>query len=137
MKNDVMVLLKPDAVRRGLVGQILARFEAKGFEIVKMRVFAFTFEMVRAHYREHVDKVFYDDLRNFMLSGPCVAVVLYGPNAVGVARSMAGATGDNLALPGTIRGDYASGSPIRENLVHVSDSCKAAEREIKLFFPEA
>ena len=128
-----LVLLKPDAVRRGLVGEILSRFEAKGLRIVAME--QRTIDEVKAdeHYAEHVERDFYPPLRAFVTSGPLVALVLEGDEAIEVVRLLNGATDGRKAAPGTIRGDFSLSN--RENLVHGSDSAESAEREIKIWFP--
>ena len=129
-----LVLLKPDAVRRGLVGQVLARFEAKGLGIVALELRTITGEQADAHYAEHVDRDFYPPLRTFATSGPLVALVLEGDEAIAVVRALNGATDGRQAAPGTIRGDLSLSN--RENLVHASDSPESAEREIALWFPD-
>lgn len=128
-----LVLLKPDAVRRGLVGNVLARFEAKGLSIVAMEQRHIDAAMADAHYAEHVERDFYPPLRTFVTSGPLVALVLEGDEAIEVVRSLNGATDGRKAAPGTIRGDLSLSN--RENLVHGSDSPESAEREIALWFP--
>jgi nucleoside-diphosphate kinase len=129
-----LVLLKPDAVRRGLVGEILGRFEAKGLTIVAMEHRSISASIADRHYAEHVDKDFYPPLRDFVTSGPLVAVVLEGDSAVEVVRAINGATDGRKAAPGTIRGDLSMSN--RENLAHGSDSPESAAREIGLWFPE-
>ncbi|GAB3251853.1 nucleoside-diphosphate kinase [Nocardioides dilutus] len=129
-----LVLLKPDAVRRGLVGEILGRFEAKGLTIVAMEHRTISASVADHHYAEHVDKDFYPPLRDFVTSGPLVSVVLEGDSAVDVVRAINGATDGRKAAPGTIRGDLSLSN--RENLVHGSDSSESAKREIALWFPE-
>ncbi|GAA1161729.1 nucleoside-diphosphate kinase [Nocardioides aquiterrae] len=133
MIQRTLVLLKPDAVRRGLVGQVLARFEAKGLAIVAMEQRTITAEQADRHYAEHVEKDFYPPLREFITSGPLVALVLEGDEAIDIVRALNGATDGRKAAPGTIRGDYSLSN--RENLVHASDSPESAEREIALWFP--
>jgi nucleoside-diphosphate kinase len=128
-----LVLLKPDAVRRGLVGHVLSRYGAKGLRIVAMEQRLITGEMADAHYAEHVDRDFYPPLREFATSGPLVALVLEGDEAISVVRALTGATDGRKADPGTIRGDLSLSN--RENLVHASDSAESAEREIALWFP--
>ena len=128
-----LVLLKPDTVRRGLVGQILSRFEAKGLSIVALDLRTIDAAQADEHYAEHVDKAFYPPLRDFVTSGPLVAAVLEGDEAVEVVRALNGATDGRKAAPGTIRGDLSLSN--RENLVHGSDSPESAEREIKMWFP--
>lgn len=129
-----LVLLKPDAVRRGLVGQVLSRYEAKGLTIVAMEHRSITGEVADTHYAEHVDRDFYPPLREFATSGPLVALVLEGDEAIAVVRALTGATDGRKAQPGTIRGDLSLSN--RENLVHASDSAESAEREIALWFPD-
>ncbi len=128
-----LVLLKPDAVRRGLVGHVLSRYEAKGLRIVAMEQRLITGEVADAHYAEHVDRDFYPPLRTFVTSGPLVAMVLEGDEAIEVVRAINGATDGRKAAPGTIRGDLSLSN--RENLVHGSDSPESAEREIGIWFP--
>ena len=129
-----LVLLKPDAVRRGLVGEILGRFEAKGLTIVALEHRTISASVADAHYAEHVDKDFYPPLRDFVTSGPLVALVLEGDSAIEVVRAINGATDGRRAAPGTIRGDLSLSN--RENLVHGSDSSESADREIGIWFPE-
>jgi nucleoside-diphosphate kinase len=129
-----LVLIKPDAVARGLVGEVLARFERKGLTIEAMHLRTTTPEVADQHYAEHVRKAFYPPLKQFMTGGPLVAMVLSGDRAIEVVRGLAGATDGRAAAPGTIRGDYSLSN--RENLVHASDSVDSAKREIALWFPE-
>ena len=128
------VLIKPDAVRRGLVGAVIARFESRGLALVAMDFRQVTGEQADRHYAEHVDRPFYPLLRAFVLSGPSVALVVEGDEAIEVVRAINGATDGRKAAPGTIRGDYSLSN--RENLVHGSDSPESAEREIALWFPD-
>jgi nucleoside-diphosphate kinase len=128
------VLIKPDAVRRGLVGAVLSRLESKGLQIVTLHLRQVTGEEADAHYAEHVDKAFYPPLRTFITSGPSVALVVEGDEAIEVVRALNGATDGRKAAPGTIRGDYSLSN--RENLVHGSDSPESAAREIAFWFPE-
>lgn len=125
-----MVLIKPDAVQRGLVGKIIARFEAKGLQITGLKMMQLTEEIAKRHYQEHTGKSFFPDLIAYITEGPLVAMVLQGPDAVNTVRRLMGDTAGTT--PGTIRGDWALG--IAQNLVHGSDSQASAEREIKLFF---
>ena len=134
MTQRTFVLLKPDTVRRGLVGHVLARFEAKGLRIVAMEQRQIDAAQADAHYAEHVERDFYPPLRDFVTSGPLVALVLEGDEAIEVVRALNGATDGRKAAPGTIRGDLSLSN--RENLVHGSDSPESAEREIALWFPE-
>jgi nucleoside-diphosphate kinase len=133
MTQRTLVLLKPDTVRRGLVGNVLARFEAKGLSIVALDLRTIDAAQADAHYAEHVDRDFYPPLRDFVTSGPMLAAVLEGDEAVEVVRGLNGATDGRKAAPGTIRGDLSLSN--RENLVHGSDSPESAEREIALWFP--
>ena len=128
-----LVILKPDAVRRGLVGEILSRFEAKGLSIVAMEHRTIDGALADEHYAEHVERDFYPPLREFVTSGPMVSLVLEGDEAVDVVRALNGATDGRKAAPGTIRGDLSLSN--RENLVHGSDSPESAKREIALWFP--
>jgi nucleoside-diphosphate kinase len=128
-----LVLVKPDAVRRGLVGELLGRFEAKGLSLVAMELRTIDAAMADRHYAEHVERDFYPPLRDFVTSGPMVALVLEGDEAIEVVRLLNGATDGRKAAPGTIRGDLSLSN--RENLVHGSDSPESAEREIALWFP--
>jgi nucleoside-diphosphate kinase len=134
MSQRTMVLLKPDAVRRGLVGELLGRFEAKGLTIEAMDLRTIDGETADQHYAEHVERDFYPPLRAFITSGPLVALVLSGDEAIEVVRAMLGSTDGRKAAPGTIRGDLSLSN--RENLTHGSDSPESAEREIKLWFPD-
>jgi len=134
MSDRTLVLLKPDAVERGLVGQILARFEAKGLKVVALDLRTLDADTLARHYEEHVGKGFYSDLVTFMSCGPVVALALEGPEDTWeVVRQMMGATNPRKAAPGTIRGDL--GILFTENLVHGSDSLASAERELGIFFP--
>jgi nucleoside-diphosphate kinase len=133
MSQRTLLLLKPDAVRRGLVGNILSRFEAKGLSIVAMDLRTIDGGLADEHYVEHVERDFYPPLREFVTSGPLVACVLEGDEAIEVVRAVNGATDGRKAAPGTIRGDLSLSN--RENLVHGSDSPESAEREIKIWFP--
>ena len=126
------MMVKPDGFRRGLVGEILARFERKGFRIVGLKALRISQELAERHYAEHREKPFFPSLVSFITSGPVVAMVLEGPNAVAEVRKMMGATHPKDALPGTIRGDYAT--TIDENVIHGSASLEDAQREIALFF---
>jgi nucleoside-diphosphate kinase len=134
MAQRTLVLLKPDAVRRGLVGNILSRFEAKGLDVVALELRHIDATQADAHYAEHVDRDFYPPLRDFVTSGPLIAAVLEGDEAIEVVRATNGATDGRKAAPGTIRGDLSLSN--RENLVHGSDGEESASREIKLWFPE-
>jgi nucleoside-diphosphate kinase len=134
MSDRTLVLLKPDAVERKLVGEIIGRFEAKNLDIVAMDQRQLDTDILAKHYEEHVGKGFYADLVDFMSRGPIVAMVVEGPEDTWeVVRTMMGATNPRKAAPGTIRGDL--GILFTENLVHGSDSLASAEREIGIFFP--
>jgi len=134
MSDRTLVLLKPDAVERGLIGTVLGRFEARGLRVVAMDLRTLDEATLALHYEEHVGKGFYADLVSFMSRGPVVALVLEGPEDTWeVVRTMMGATNPRKAAPGTIRGDL--GILFTENLVHGSDSLASAEREIGIFFP--
>jgi nucleoside-diphosphate kinase len=134
MSDRTLVLLKPDAVERGLVGSILSRFEAKNLEIVALELRTLDADLLARHYEEHVGKGFYDELVAFMSRGPVVALVVEGPEDTWeVVRAMMGATNPRTAAAGTIRGDL--GILFTENLVHGSDSLDSATREIEIFFP--
>jgi nucleoside-diphosphate kinase len=134
MSQRTLVLLKPDTVRRGLVGEVLGRFEAKGLRIVALDQRTIDAELADQHYAEHVERDFYPPLREFVTSGPLIALVLEGDEAVEVVRALNGATDGRKAAPGTIRGDLSLSN--RENLVHGSDSEESAAREIKIWFPD-
>ncbi|WP_117214956.1 nucleoside-diphosphate kinase [Allorhizocola rhizosphaerae] len=129
-----LVLIKPDAVNRGLIGEIVSRLERKGLTFDALTLRAMDAELADAHYAEHVEKPFYPPLKDFMTSGPLVAAIVRGDQAVSVVRALVGATDGRVAAAGTIRGDLSLSN--RENLVHASDSVESAEREIKLWFPE-
>ena len=126
------VMVKPDGVRRRLVGEVLRRLEAKGYDLKEMKLFAIDRDLATRHYEEHIDKPFFSELVSFITSGPVVAMVVEGPDAVRGCRQVMGATNPLDAAPGSIRGDYATA--ITENIVHGSDSEASARREIELFF---
>ena len=134
MTERTLVLIKPDAVLRGLVGEIISRFERKGLVIEAMRLRTMDTELSNQHYFEHVEKAFYPSLREFMTAGPLVSLVLSGDQAIEVVRAMTGATDGRKAVPGTIRGDLSLSQ--QANVVHASDSPGSADREIALWFPE-
>lgn len=133
MTQRTLVLIKPDAVKRGLVGAVTSRYEAKGLRIVAMEHRTIDAAMADAHYAEHVEQPWYPPLRDFATSGPLVALVLEGDEAIHVVRALNGATDGRKAAPGTIRGDLSLSN--RENLVHASDSEESAAREMNLWFP--
>jgi nucleoside-diphosphate kinase len=129
-----LVLIKPDAVSRGLIGDVIARVERKGLKVVAMDLRTLDAETARAHYAEHTDKPFFGELIAFITSGPLVAMVVEGLRAIEAFRTLAGATDPVKSAPGTIRGDHAL--KIGENVVHGSDSPESAAREVKIFFPD-
>jgi nucleoside-diphosphate kinase len=131
-----LVLIKPDGVRRNLVGEVIARIERKGYLIANIRMLEADRALLEKHYAEHVGKPFYEPLVEFMLSGPIVALIAEGNRVIEGFRSLAGATDPTVAAPGTIRGDLArdQGTKVVQNIVHGSDSIESAEREIALFF---
>lgn len=129
------VAVKPDGVRRGLAGEVIARFERKGFRIVGMKMLVVDADLAAKHYGEHAGKPFYAELVSFITSGPVVAFVVEGADAVAQARNLIGATRPKEAAPGSIRGDLAT--EVGQNIVHGSDSPASAEREIALWFKPA
>ncbi len=129
-----LVVLKPDAVQRGISGEILARFERRGLRVAGLRLLRVERAMAEQHYAVHKGKFFYDDLVKVIISSPVVVMVLEGPNAIAVVRAMVGATRPHEAAPGTIRGDYALVG--LRNLVHASDASETATSEIALWFPD-
>ena len=133
MTERSLVLIKPDAVARGLVGTVLARYEAKGLTLAALELRTIDAELSDAHYAEHLERPFYPGLRDFITSGPLVALVVEGERAIEAVRALNGATDGVKAAPGTIRGDLSLSN--RENLVHASDSEESAAREIALWFP--
>ena len=130
-----LLLIKPDGVRRGVVGEILARFERKGLKLLAMKMLRVTPELAQRHYAEHEGKPFYPALIQHITSGPVVAIALEGRAAIPVVRLLTGATNPQTAVPGTIRGDFGLG--ITPNLVHASDSPESAARELALYFEPA
>jgi nucleoside-diphosphate kinase len=126
------VMIKPDGVSRGLIGEVISRFERKGLTLNKLRMLTIDEGLARRHYAEHVDKAFFADLLSFITSGPVVAMEWSGDRAVSASRALMGATDPMKAGPGTIRGDF--GLAVTQNLVHGSDSSESAERELSLFF---
>jgi len=133
LKQRTLVFVKPDGVRRKLVGEIIRRLEQKGFDIIAMKTMMIDEALANEHYAEHVEKPFFGELLEFITSGPIVAMAVEGDEAVDVVRQMMGTTDPKKAAQGTIRGDFALITT--ENLVHGSDSPESAERELKLFFP--
>jgi nucleoside-diphosphate kinase len=132
--DRTLILVKPDAFARGLTGEILARFERKGLQIVALRDLTVTVELAEQHYAEHSERPFFGELVEFITSGPIVAIVLEGENAVKAARQVIGATDPLEAAMGSIRGDFAT--TMGRNMVHGADSPESAAREVALFFPE-
>jgi nucleoside-diphosphate kinase len=129
-----LILIKPDAFARNLTGEIIARFERKGLRLVALNLMTMARDLAERHYAEHVGKPFYDELVTFITSGPLVAMVVEGDQAVDAARQVIGATNPLEATGGSIRGDYAIA--VGQNMVHGSDSVSSAAREVALFFPE-
>ena len=129
-----LVLVKPDGVARGLVGQVVARLEAKGLRLVAAELRTLTAEVAEEHYAEHRERPFFGSLVEFITGGPLLALVVEGPRAIEAFRALAGATDPVKAAPGTIRGDFAL--EVQNNIVHGSDSPESAAREIALFFPQ-
>ena len=131
-----LILVKPDGVRRGLVGEVISRIESKGYQITDLKLMNATRALLEEHYAEHKGKPFFDPLVEFMLSGPIVAMVAEGQRVIEGFRSLAGVTDPTVAAPGTIRGDLArdQGTKVVQNLVHGSDSPESANREIAIFF---
>ena len=127
-----MILVKPDGVQRGLIGEIISRFERRGLQIVGMKFMNVSSALAREHYKEHVGKPFFKSLVEYITSTPVAALVVEGPNAIEICRTAIGATNPIAATPGSIRGDFAV--QVGRNLVHGSDSTKSAKREVKLFF---
>ena len=134
MTDRTLVLVKPDGVSRGLVGEVICRLEAKGLRLVAAELRTLTREVAETHYAEHSERPFFGSLVEFITGGPLMALVVEGPRAVEAFRAMAGATDPVKALPGTIRGDFAL--EVQNNIVHGSDSPESAAREIALFFPD-
>ena len=136
--EKTLILVKPDGVRRGLVGEVISRIETKGYAIDALRMLQADVALLEKHYAEHVGKPFYEPLVEFMMSGPIVAIVASGNRVIEGFRSLAGATDPTVAAPGTIRGDLArdQGTKVMQNLVHGSDSPESAAREIQIFFPQ-
>ena len=127
-------MIKPDGIQRGLVGEILKRFEKKGIKIAAMKFMMISKDLAEKHYEAHKGKGFYDDLIRFITSSPVLAMVFEGEDVINIVRKLAGATSPEEALPGTIRGDYSL--DVEYNLIHASDSPESAKREINLFFKD-
>ena len=126
------LMVKPDGVQRNLIGEIVSRFEKKGFQLVGAKLMQISQELAEQHYGEHKERPFFGELVDFITSGPVFAMVWEGENVISVSRQMVGKTNPQEALPGTIRGDY--GLIVDKNIIHGSDSPESAEREISLFF---
>jgi len=135
--EKTLILVKPDGVARGLVGEVISRIEAKGYAIDALRMLQADRAILEKHYAEHIGKPFYEPLVEFMMSGPIVAIVASGNRVIEGFRSLAGVTDPTVAAPGTIRGDLArdQGTKVVQNIVHGSDSVESATREIQIFFP--
>jgi nucleoside-diphosphate kinase len=135
--EKTLILVKPDGVARGLVGEVVSRIEAKGYAIDSLRMLQADRALLEKHYAEHIGKPFYEPLVEFMMSGPIVAIVASGNRVIEGFRSLAGVTDPTVAAPGTIRGDLArdQGTKVVQNIVHGSDSPESAAREIEIFFP--
>ncbi len=136
--EKTLILVKPDGVARGLVGEVISRIESKGYSIDAVRMLKADRSLLEKHYAEHVGKPFYEPLVEFMMSGPIVAILASGNRVIEGFRSLAGVTDPTLAAPGTIRGDLArdQGTKVVQNIVHGSDSPESAAREIEIFFPK-
>lgn len=132
MTEKTLFIVKPDAVNRGLVGEVVARFEKKGFKIIKLRMLEFTKEMAEQFYSDHKEKPFFGELVSFITSGRVVAAVIEGKNAVATTRLMIGSTKSFEATPGSIRGDFGLG--ITDNIIHASDSKESFEKEVRIVF---
>ncbi|MFH1221592.1 MAG: nucleoside-diphosphate kinase [Candidatus Micrarchaeota archaeon] len=134
MREKTLILLKPDAVQRGLCGEVLARFEKKGLKLVALKMLRMTPALAKEHYAHLVSKPFYPDLEKFMTSQPIIAAVIEGKEAVEVIRSMLGPTNATKAPAGTVRGDFSNSTS--RNIIHASDSKETAEKEVKRFFKD-
>jgi nucleoside-diphosphate kinase len=132
MSENTFVMVKPDGVSRGLVGEVISRFERKGLRLARIRMLTIDEDLARRHYAEHVERPFFPELLEFITTGPVVAMEWSGESAVSVARTLMGATDPKKADPGTIRGDL--GLAVTQNIVHGSDSPESATRELALFF---
>jgi len=133
--EKTFLMVKPDGVQRNLIGNIVSRFESKGYKLVGGKLMNISEDLAKEHYGEHKDKPFFGELVDFITSGPVFAMVWEGENVIATARKMMGATNPQEADPGTIRGDF--GATVGKNIIHGSDSPESAEREINLFFNEA
>jgi nucleoside-diphosphate kinase len=133
--EKTFIMIKPDGVQRGLVGEIVSRFEKKGFQLLGAKLMSVSTELAEKHYEEHKERPFFGELVEFITSSPVFAFVLTGDNVVATARQMMGTTNPSESLPGPIRGDF--GISVGMNIIHGSDSAQSAERELALWFPEA
>lgn len=129
------LMIKPDGVKRNLIGEVINRFETKGFKLVEAKLMTITNDLAKDHYSEHEGKPFFDELINFITSGPVFAMMWEGQNVITISRNMIGATDPKEAAPGTIRGDYAT--ILSNNIIHGSDSLESANKEINLFFNDS
>lgn len=133
MTEQTLFIVKPDAVKRGLIGEVVSRFEKKGFQILKLKMIEFTKDMAETFYSDHKDKPFFGELVSFITSGPVVVSIIEGNNAIATTRLMVGATKSFEATPGSIRGDLGLG--LTDNIIHASDSQESFEKELKVVFP--
>jgi nucleoside-diphosphate kinase len=134
VSQRTLILVKPDGVQRGIIGEVISRIERKGLKVVALELRTIETDTAHSHYAEHAEKPFFGELVDFITSGPLVALVAEGDRAIEAFRALAGATDPVKATPGTVRGDFAL--QVSQNIVHGSDSPESAEREIKIFFPE-
>ncbi len=132
MTEQTLFIVKPDAVNRGLIGEVILRFERKGFKIIKLKMLTFTKEMAQKFYSDHSSKPFFGELVSFITSGKVVVAVIEGNNAIATTRIMIGSTKSFEAAPGSIRGDFGLG--LTDNIVHASDSKESFEKEVKVVF---
>jgi nucleoside-diphosphate kinase len=132
LTEQTLFIVKPDAVNRGLIGEIILRFEKKGFKIIKLKMLTFTKEMAQKFYSDHSSKPFFGELVSFITSGRVVVAVIEGNNAIATTRMMVGSTKSFEALPGSIRGDFGLG--LTDNIIHASDSKESFEKEVKVVF---
>lgn len=133
--EKTLILLKPDAVVKGVCGQIIDRFEKRGFKIIALKMLQLSRELAETHYQDHRNKPFFQELVTFIISGPLIAMVISGENSIKATRTMMGLTNPLDAAPGTIRGDFALN--VRNNIIHGSDSLESAEKEIRTFFTDS
>ncbi|GMA99276.1 nucleoside-diphosphate kinase [Pelosinus sp. IPA-1] len=133
--EKTLILLKPDAVIKGVCGQIIDRFEKRGFKIIGLKMLQLSKELAETHYQDHRNKPFFQELVTFIISGPLIAMVISGENSIKTARTMMGVTNPLDAAPGTIRGDFALN--VRNNIIHGSDSLESAKKEIRTFFTDS